>query len=63
MAETPQKTGIAVDLSNDAFAIMEKLRGKMSQGEFLDLMLRILHTGAVSSPPESVSKGTSSKPS
>jgi hypothetical protein len=62
MAETPQKTGITVDLSNDAFAIMEKFRGKMPQGEFLDLVLRILDTDAVSSPPESMSKGASSKP-
>jgi hypothetical protein len=48
---TPKRT-MTIQLAQDAYEIMEKLRGSMSQEQFLELVLRMIDSNSIRRPPE-----------
>jgi hypothetical protein len=53
MSKAPEveKLSLQVDIAKDAYEIMERLRGPLSRDSFIELVLRMIDSNAVSRPP------------
>jgi len=57
-----KKVGVSLFLSEDAVAIMNRLRGDMSPDEFIDLLIRMVDSGAVGPVPSDLPPGQATEP-
>jgi hypothetical protein len=48
------KVEVSVNLSPDAFETMQRLRDQLTQSKFLDLMLRVIDSGAIKPMPAEI---------
>jgi hypothetical protein len=56
MSKAPEveKLSLQVEIAKDAFEIMERLRGPLSRDSFVELVLRMIDSNAVSRPPDNL---------
>ena len=48
----PAKITLVVQLLPDAVKVMDQMRGELTRDAFLSVVLRMMESGAVSSPPK-----------